>query len=92
MVAKASLLIYASTNGDQWLLARDTSGKAIVRHVPNSASGGEPNHIELDAFLSRDRGSPQRENLLRLIGTLVPHETLPPAELPISRIDPTGRV
>ena len=71
----SSLLIYASDNGDQWLLARDATGKAFVRHVPNPASGGEFNHIELDAFLSKDRGSPQRENLLRLIGTLILEDT-----------------
>jgi hypothetical protein len=74
-VASASLLIYASSNGDQWFLARDTTtGKAFVRHVPNPKSNGGPTHLEIDTFLSRDRGSPQRENLLRLIGTLVPEE------------------
>jgi hypothetical protein len=69
-VANTSKLIYASSNGDQWFLARDVeSGQAFVRHVPNPASGGEPNHIEIDAFLSKDRGSPQRQELMRMIPT-----------------------
>ncbi len=60
-----ALLIYASSNGDQWLLARDAEGKAYVHHEPNPKSGGAASHIELDAFLANDRGSPQRETLLR---------------------------
>ena len=74
-MANASKLIYASSNGDQWFLARDVeSGQALVRHVPNPASGGEPIHIEIDAFLSKDRGSPQRQELMRMIGSLIPEE------------------
>jgi hypothetical protein len=72
-VANASKLIYASSNGDRWFLARDV-GQAFVRHVPNPASGGEPVHIEIDAFLSKDRGSPQRQELMRMIGSLIPEE------------------
>jgi hypothetical protein len=71
----ASRLIYASSNGDQWFLWRDVeSGQALVRHVPNPASGGESVHIEIDAFLSKDRGSPQRRELMRMIGSLSPEE------------------
>jgi hypothetical protein len=74
----ASKLIYASSNGDQWFLARDVeSGQALVRHVPNPASGGESIHIEIDAFLSKDRGSPQRQELMRMIGSLIPEELDP---------------
>ncbi len=69
-----ALLIYASSNGDQWLLTRDAEGRAVIRHEPNPRSGGEASHIELDAFLAKDRGSPQRETLLRLIGSLVSGE------------------
>jgi hypothetical protein len=53
------------------------SGQAPVRHVPNPASGGEPIQIEIEAFLSKDRGSPQRQELMRMIGSLVP-EALDP--------------
>jgi hypothetical protein len=71
-VANASKLIYASSNGDQWFLARNVeSGQALVRHVPNPGSGGEPVHIEIDAFLRKDRDSPQRQELMRMIGSLV---------------------
>ena len=73
-MANASKLIYASSNGDQWFLVRDVSGQALVRHVPNPASGGESIHIEIDAFLSKDRGSPQRQVLMRMIGSLIPEE------------------
>jgi hypothetical protein len=66
-----SLLIYASSNGDKWLLARDEAGKAFVRHIPNPESNGNPSDIEIASFLSRDTGSPQRDGLLRLIGSLV---------------------
>ena len=74
-VAKASKLIYASSNGDQWFLARDVeSGQVVVRHIPNPASGGDSIHMEIDAFLSKDRGSPQRQELMRMIGSLIPKE------------------
>jgi len=67
----SSLLIYASSNGDEWYLALDRRGKAFVRHIPNPGSNGKPSDIEVASFLSRDVGSPQREELLRLIGSLV---------------------
>jgi hypothetical protein len=74
-VAKASKLIYASSNGDQWFLAQDfESGQVLVRHIPNPASGNGSNDMEIDAFLSRDRGSPQRQELMRMIGSLIPAE------------------
>lgn len=70
-MAAASREIYASSNGDRWLLAKDEGGSAAVRHVPNPSSGGKASEIELGAFLSRDRGSAQHQALVRLIGTLV---------------------
>ena len=74
-MANASKLIYASSNGDRWFLARDVeSGQTLVRHVPNPVSGGKSIHIEIDAFLSKDRGSPQRQELMRMIGSLIPEE------------------
>ena len=54
-VAKASKLIYASSNGDQWFLARDVeSGQVVVRHIPNPASGGEL-HSHGDRCISQQR-------------------------------------
>ena len=62
---------YASSNGDRWLLVRDpASGRALVRHEANLASGGTATEIELDAFLARERHSAQNQELMRLIGTL----------------------
>jgi hypothetical protein len=63
--------IYASSNGDRWFLARDSSsGRMLVVHEPNLASGGKPSQMEIGAFLARGRG-PEQQELLRLIETLV---------------------
>ena len=64
--------LYSSPNGDRWYLVRDTdSGHVFVRHVPNLASGGEPEHIEIGAFLRASSRGPEHQELLRLIGGLV---------------------
>lgn len=64
-------LLYASPNGDEWYLVKDQDSEEVyVRHVPNEASGGQRSRIELDDFLLRYRGSPQRQALVHLIGTL----------------------
>jgi hypothetical protein len=47
------------------------TGEAFVRHEPNSASGGQPSHIEIGAFLSRGSRNPEHQALLQLIGTLI---------------------
>lgn len=72
-MATVSRVFYASENGDQWLLERDAEqDRVYVRHLPNSASGGQSKTIELAEFLARERHTPQNQNLLRLIGELVP--------------------
>ena len=60
------ILVYASSNGDRWYLVRDDADpkQMSVRHVPNSASGGRPTTIDVDAFLAEGHG-PQHEALLR---------------------------
>jgi hypothetical protein len=64
--------IYRSTNGDRWLLARDPeTGRVFVRHEPNLPSGGQVADIELGAFLIAAHNGPEKQELLRLIGTLV---------------------
>jgi hypothetical protein len=45
--------------------------EAYVVHQANVPSGGTRTDLDLDAFLGRAFGSPQRDALLRLIGTLV---------------------
>jgi hypothetical protein len=63
--------IYSSSNGDRWFLDHDAdSGRVYIRHVANAASGGHKTIIEIDAFLSGQRGSPECQALIRLIGTL----------------------
>ena len=64
--------IYRSPNGDRWLLARDPeTGRVFVRLEPNLPSGGQFADIELGAFLIAAGKGPEKQELLRLIGTLV---------------------
>ncbi len=68
--------LYHSSNGDRWLLVRDSdTGRVYVRHEPNAASGGKPSDIEIGAFLARGGKGPEHQELLRLIGTLVEEST-----------------
>jgi hypothetical protein len=54
------------------LLARDPeTGRVFVRHEPNLPSGGQVADIELGAFLIASHNGPEKQELLRLIGTLV---------------------
>jgi hypothetical protein len=63
---------YASSNGDRWLLGRRAGTReAYVVHQANVPSGGARTDLDLDAFLGQAPESPQREALLRLIGTLL---------------------
>jgi len=69
---QATRELYRSSNGDRWSLIRDDqSGKILVLHEPNPASGGRPSRLEVGDFLTRDAHGPQHAELLRLIGTLV---------------------
>jgi len=64
--------LYRSPNGDSWFLGREPeNGHAFIIHQPNSPSGGRLTHIELGAFLRDGADSPEKQALLRLIGTLV---------------------
>jgi hypothetical protein len=64
--------IYHSANGDRWLLAHDGhSGRVFVRHEPNLPSGGQVADIEIGAFLVAVGNGPEKQELLRLIATLV---------------------
>ena len=65
-------LLYASENGDRWSLARDSdTGQVFVRHRPNMPSGGPVSDIQLGEFLARGGLGPEKQELLRLIGSLV---------------------
>ena len=62
--------IYHSANGDRWLLAVDSdTDRVFVRHEPNLPSGGQIADIELGAFLIGAGSGPEKQELLRLIGT-----------------------
>jgi hypothetical protein len=64
--------LYRSSNGDGWLLARESqSGRVLVSHVPNIPSGEKTTDIEIGAFLCERSYGPQHMELLRLVGTLV---------------------
>ena len=64
--------IYRSANGDRWLLAIDSdTGRVFVRHESNLPSGGQVADIEIGAFLFAAGNRPEKQELLRLIGTLV---------------------
>jgi hypothetical protein len=61
--------LYCSSNGDRWS-CRDARRVSVV-HVPNVASGGQVENLEIREFLARGGGGPEHQELLRLIGTLV---------------------
>jgi hypothetical protein len=66
--------IAASSNGDRWFLARDDeTGSAYILHRANRPSGGAVSQLDVGDFLSRGNPeAPERQALLRLIGTLAP--------------------
>jgi hypothetical protein len=54
--------LYASANGDRWLLACDPgSGRVFVRHEPNAASGGRTAEFEIGEFLARGGHGPEHQ-------------------------------
>jgi hypothetical protein len=59
---------YRSSNGDRWQLIRDTaSGRRVVRHEPNLASGGQVTETAVAEFLDRTGTSPQNAALRALL-------------------------
>ncbi|MGU3388943.1 hypothetical protein ACLBYG_30920, partial [Methylobacterium sp. D53M] len=75
-------MIYASSNGDRWLLLRDPSdGRSFVRHEANAPAGGHVTDIALAAFLAADRGGPEHQALWALIGEIVDSAAEPPTAI-----------
>ena len=65
-------VLYQSSNGDRWRLAREVeSGRVFVQHQANLSSGGRMTEIEIGAFLGTGARGPEHQALLRLIGELV---------------------
>jgi hypothetical protein len=57
-----------SSNGDRWQLLRDTaSGRRVVRHEPNLASGGQATETGVEEFLDRTGSSPEDLALRELL-------------------------
>jgi len=70
--------LYASANGDRWYLLREHhTGRLLVRHEPNVASGGDTAVFEVGEFLAQPGHGPQHAALLDLIGTLLPGSEAP---------------
>jgi len=63
--------LYRSPNGDRWSLVHETdSDHVAVRHEPNPSSGGAVSEMEVGDFLLRGGNGPEKQELLRLIGSL----------------------
>ena len=68
-------LIYESSNGDVWALARDPASKLpAVKHQPSASSGGQTSYTDIGKFLREVAGGPEHKALLKLIGTLLDDE------------------
>jgi hypothetical protein len=72
MAIRTREIYRSASDGDRWLLVRDLdTNRVFVRHEPNLPSGGQVADIELGAFLIAAGSGPEKQELLRLIGTLV---------------------
>ena len=81
--------LYDSANGDSWYLVHDPANACVfVRHQANLPSGGTVSDIDIGTFLSRGGHGPEKQELLRLIGTLV--DALPQITEPYSDGWPSG--
>ena len=63
--------IYKSANGDTWLLVRHERELVAVEHRPNAASGGSISQKSVGKFLVENGNGPERQELLKLIASLV---------------------
>ncbi|MFC0193018.1 hypothetical protein [Aureimonas pseudogalii] len=69
VAAPGVLLLYRSSNGDEWHFVRDDrTGDEYVLHSANPSSGGAVTRIEAPAFLTLGNG-PEQQELRRLLGT-----------------------
>ncbi|VXC94509.1 conserved hypothetical protein [Burkholderia sp. 8Y] len=62
--------VYSSPNGDTWRLRIRADAAPVVEHRPNAASGGQASEMSVEAFLSSDEATPQREALIVLLEQL----------------------
>ena len=66
-----------ASNGDRWLLVRDDTSRVFVRHEANLSSGGTVTDSEIADFLAEGGLGPEKQKLLRLIGTLTEYKVTP---------------
>jgi hypothetical protein len=78
--------LYRSANGDRWSLVRELSGRVFIRHEANAPSGGRVSDLDVGAFLSQGGHGPEKQELLRLIGTLT--ETAEPEPVDAHEVSP----
>jgi hypothetical protein len=72
MTIRTREIYRSASDGDRWLLTRDPdTTRVFVRHEPNLPSGGRVADMEVGAFLTAAGSGPEKQELLRLIGTLV---------------------
>ena len=62
---------YRSSKGDRWQLLRDSeTGRQVMRHEPNLASGDKVTEIDAQEFLERTGSSPGNLALRNLLEKL----------------------
>jgi hypothetical protein len=60
--------LYRSSNGDCWQLLHDSSTqRTLVRHVPNTRSGGTATDMTVDEFLRIDGPGPEFDAVRRAL-------------------------
>jgi hypothetical protein len=62
--------MYASPNGDRWLLGRRPDGALVVCHYPNQPSGGAFSETDVDVFLRQGRQGPEHQALVTVLAAL----------------------
>jgi hypothetical protein len=67
LIGMTERVIYESSNGDVWVLARDPASEMpTVKHQPNASSGGPTSYTDIGKFLRVGAGSLEQEALLKL--------------------------
>jgi hypothetical protein len=68
MTPTTSMDIYRSSNGDRWRLISDSeTGRRLVRHEPNPASGGQVTETTVEDFLAVNGAGPEHDALRRTL-------------------------
>jgi hypothetical protein len=72
LASVTSMDIYRSSNGDRWRLISDReTGRRLVRHEPNPASGGQVTETTVEDFLAVDGAGPEYDALRRMLTSSV---------------------